>query len=275
MADTTPPSTTGSASPLTALSVTIVCCNNEATIGRTLASIDGLAGEVVAVDSGSTDGTLAMLEDAGVTVVHQPWLGYVKQKQFAMDRCTGEWVLHLDSDESVDDAMRASIRSVVEANDPAVSAGTGNRMTVYAGRFLRHTWQPEWRLRLARRDRARWDGIDPHDFLAVDRGETVRLAGTMRHDAIPDIATFLARQVSHARVSATALHARGARSNPIRMATSPISTWLKQVVLRRGFLDGWRGLVCASAAAAGTLMKHAILIELERTRARSDGGGQG
>ncbi len=254
--------------PVPGLSVTIVCCNNDATIGRTLDSVRGLAAEILAVDSGSTDGTIARLEAAGARIIHQPWLGFVRQKQFALEQCTGDWVLHLDSDESIDEVMAAAIRATIAENDPAVVGGWCNRMTYYAGHPLRHAWQPEWRLRLVRRDRARWGGIDPHDELMVDGGRTPRLAGAMRHDAISSAADMLARQVSHARVSAAALHAAGRRGSVVQLVISPPAAWLKQVVGRRAFLDGWRGLVAASITAAAALMKHAILLE----RSRQDGG---
>ncbi len=254
--------------PVAGLSVTIVCCNNEATIGRTLDSVRGLAGEIVAVDSGSTDGTLELLRDAGARIIHQPWLGFVAQKQFALEQCQGAWVLHLDSDESIDAAMAESIRAMIVRDDPAVAGGWCNRMTYYAGHPLRHAWQPEWRLRLVRREQARWAGIDPHDELTVDGGRTPRLAGTMRHDAISSAGDMLARQVSHARVSAAALHAAGRRGSVVQLIISPPAAWLKQVVGRRAFLDGWRGLVAASITAAATLMKHAILLE----RSREDAG---
>ncbi|MHC4810711.1 MAG: glycosyltransferase family 2 protein [Planctomycetota bacterium] len=257
------------AGPVPGLSVTIVCCNNESTIGRTLESVRDLAEEVVAVDSGSTDGTLARLEAAGARIIHQPWLGFVKQKQFALEQCVGAWVLHLDSDESIDAEMAASIRATIARDDPAVAGGWCNRMTHYAGHPLRHVWQPEWRLRLVRRERARWGGIDPHDELMVDGGRTLRLEGSMRHDAISSAADMLARQVSHARVSAAALHAAGRRGSVLQLIISPPAAWLKQVVGRRGFLDGWRGLVAASITAAAALMKHAILLE----HSRQDAGG--
>ena len=88
--------------PLDNLSVSIVCKDNASTIGRTLESVKGLvgaAGEIVAVDSGSTDGTIAMLEAAGARVVRSAWMGHVKTKQFALEQCAREWVLCLDSDE--------------------------------------------------------------------------------------------------------------------------------------------------------------------------------
>lgn len=250
--------------PIADLSITIVCCNNEATIGRTLDSVRGFAGELIAVDSGSTDGTIALLEAADATIVHQSWLGYVGQKQFALEQCQRPWVLHLDSDESIDEPLRAAIRAAIDRDDPDVGGYACNRMIFYAGRMLRHAWQPEWRLRLARRATARWTGVDPHDALEVGEGRTSRLSGTMRHDAISSAADFLARQVAHAHVSATALHAVGRRGSIAQLCISPPAAWFKQMVLRRAFLDGWRGFVAATIATVATMMKHAILLELSR-----------
>ena len=178
------------------LSVAIVCKDNEATIGRTLDSVRGLADVVLAVDSGSTDGTLDLLAGADARVVHQAWLGHVRQKQRALELCDTDWVLCLDSDESVEPALRASIERALAADDPAIDAYEVNRKVWYAGRALEHAWQPEWRLRLVRRGRAAWGGYDPHDELrTTDPGaRTARLPGDLRHDSISTISAFLAKQ---------------------------------------------------------------------------------
>ncbi len=259
--------------PAPELSVTIVCCDNDRTIGRTLDSVRGLAGEIVAVDSGSTDGTIPLLEAAGARIVAQPWLGYVKQKQLALEQARGRWVLHLDSDESLDAELAAAVRAAVERDDPAVGGYACNRRLHFAGRPLMHAFQPEWRLRLVRRDAGRWTGIDPHDAMAVDRGRVRRLPGTMRHDAFDSVADALARQVAHGRTSARALHARGRRGSAWRVATAPPLAFLKQAVLRRGILDGWRGIVMASVAAAAAMAKHAVLLELTHRREESGDAG--
>lgn len=252
------------------LSIAIVCHNNEQTIPRVLASIRGLAREVIALDSGSTDATPDLLREAGATVVHQPWLGYVRQKQAALDRCAQPWILHLDSDESLEPSLRASIERAVTTDDPRVAGYEVNRKVWYAGHFLEHAWQPEWRLRLVRRGRARWGGYDPHDAMELIPASgavaqrTERLSGDLRHDSISSITDFLARQASHARTAAAALSANGRRGSVARLAFSPLGEFAKQLIVRRAFLDGWRGWVAASSSAAATLMKHAALLEATR-----------
>lgn len=248
------------------LSISIVCCNNADVIGRTLDSIKGLAAEIVAVDSGSTDGTLSLLERAGCRVIHQDWLGYVKQKQFALDACTRPWVLHLDSDESLEPLLKESVVSALEQDDPKVGGYAVNRKIFYAGKMLEHAWQPEWRVRLVRKANAQWRGYDPHDHLAVtsESLKIARLQGDMRHDAIASIGSFLARQVRHSEIAARSYLEMGKEPRVLKLISSPVGAYFKQMIGRQAWRDGWRGHVASAATAAAALMKHAIFIELAR-----------
>ncbi len=257
---------TGEAQPPLPLSVSIVCFNNQTTIRRTLDSVADIASEVVAVDSGSTDATLELLESVGARVIHQPWLGHIRQKQFALEHCTYPWILHLDSDESLEPDLRASITETIRRDDPRVGACEMIRKVWYAGRFLDYTWQPEWRTRLVRKDLAAWGGYDPHDALdltpeARTRFRVQRIGGVMRHDSISTLAEFLAKQASHARIAAASYQRLGRHGSIPKLLTSPAGTLFKQLVLKSAWRDGWRGWACAGAAASGAFMKHAILLE--------------
>lgn len=254
------------------LSISIVCRDNEATLPRVLESIRGLASEVIALDSGSTDGTIPLLRSNDVTVVEQPWLGFVRQKQAAMGRCTRPWVLHLDSDESVEPALRRSIEASLGRDDPGVAGYEVNRKVWYAGSFLEHAWQPEWRLRLVRRESARWTGDDPHDALEIVEpgGRIERLIGDLRHDSIPSLAEFLEKQARHARVAAASQHARGRHGSVASLVFSPLGEFAKQVIARAAWRDGWRGWAAASASSAAVAMKHACLLELSRRTDQGD-----
>jgi glycosyltransferase involved in cell wall biosynthesis len=273
------------------LSAAIVCRNNAATIGRTLDSLTargeyagGLqVGEIVAVDSGSTDGTIERIEAAAsertsVRVVRSEWLGHVRTKQKALEACTRTWVLCIDSDEAVELDLAAAIRrellpAAPAGAGPSVDAFTLNRKVFYRGRPLNYAWQPEWRVRLVRAGRAAWNGLDPHDVLEPAAGaKRGSLTGTLRHDSIGTFAEFLGKQAVHARTMAASLHAAGKRSSYTRLAVSPILAGLKQLVVKRAFMDGYAGWLAAATSAAGTLMKHAALIELTNSR-RDQGAG--
>ncbi len=259
----------GAHAPPLPLSIAIVCRSNQRTIARTLESVRGLARQVVAVDSGSTDSTLDILESHGAEVHHREWLGHIRTKQVALDLCREEWILCLDSDESLEPALQRAVREAIARNDPSIAGYQVNRKVWWAGALLNHAWQPEWRLRLVRRGRARWGGYDPHDALQITaapgQGARIeRLPGDLRHDSFETMAEHLAAQVRHAQVAARSYARLGRRPSTLNLVFSPIGAWLKQMLLRHAWRDGWRGWSAASATAAATLMKHLIFLEESR-----------
>lgn len=248
------------------ISIAIVCKDSAATIGRTLESVRPWADEIVAVDSGSRDGTIAMLEAAGARVIASEWLGHIRTKQKALEACTRPWVLCLDSDESVEPELAASIAAAVRGGAGGPSGYSMNRRTYYRDRPLRHAWQPEWRLRLVKRGSASWGGHDPHDVLRLHagQGDAARLAGHLRHDSFPTFTEHLRKQWFHATTMAASLHAAGKRGSYLSLIASPPGAFIKQLVLKRGFLDGYAGWLAAASTACAALIKHAALIELDR-----------
>ncbi|MFM9958410.1 MAG: glycosyltransferase family 2 protein [Phycisphaerales bacterium] len=257
------------------LSAAIVCKDSVTTIGRTIRSLRGLAREVVVLDSGSTDGTLQLLHRMGVNAQHQNWLGYIAQKNCVLQMCRQPWIISLDSDESLEEDLRGAIVRALGGNEPSADGFEINRKVYYKGAWLDHAWQPEWRLRLVRNGAAEWTGYDPHDELVLKSptGRRERLDGVMRHDSIESIAEFLAKQCRHGRTAAKALHARGKHSSMLSLVTSPTGAWLKQMVARSAWRDGWRGWLAAGAAAAAAFAKHAALIELDRAPHNASSAG--
>jgi hypothetical protein len=248
------------------LSIAIVCCNNARTIGRTLESVAGLGAEIVAVDSGSTDGTLDLLEGVGARIIRTQWRGFVATKQMALEACGQPWVFAIDSDESLLPELRKAVQQALVGDPPEIAGYEVNRQVWYRGRPLRHTWQPEWRLRLVRRQLAAWAGLEPHDYLTLRPGSARgRLAGVLRHDSIGSFAEFAAKQAVHARVMAESLHRTGKRGRLSALVTSSTGAFLKQLIVKQGWRDGWPGWLAAASMASAALTKHAILIELTRT----------
>jgi glycosyltransferase involved in cell wall biosynthesis len=243
------------------LEVAIIARDAERTLGRTLASVRGIARRVVVVDSGSTDGTIDLCRQHGAEVIEQPWLGYVKQKQLALERCNATWVLSLDSDESLDDGAREAVRGAVEGNDPAAAGYAINRRVRIGDIELRHTWQPEWRTRLVRREKARWAGYDPHDRLDVD-GLVSRLPGTILHDSFADVSEMLRKAVVHGAKAAESYFEMGRGGSLLRLVVSPVAAVLKQLVLKGAWRDGWIGWVAAFSGGVHNAAKQMRLMEL-------------
>jgi len=245
------------------LAVAICTCNNIRTIRRSLDGVADLAGRVVVVDSGSTDGTAEACREFGAEVIPRPWQGPVSQKQFAIDQCRdSRWVLLLDSDESLEEDLRSSIREVVTRDDQRFAGWELNRKVWFMDGWLHHTFQPERRLRLVRGGAARIVGIGPdglggHDRMAVP-GQVGLLLGTCRHDSWDGLADMLRRYISLGQ-RAGEFQPKGGGVSDILFR--PSLAMFKQLVMRRGFLDGRRGLIAAAAVGIGTMMKHLFIAQ--------------
>lgn len=246
-----------------ALSVCIITRDEEDNLPRCLASVSGLATQLVVVDSESTDATVAIAEEAGAEVVVQPFLGHVRQKQLALDRAREDWVLCLDADEWLDDGLRAAVAEVLgrpwEQGRPVGYAL--NRRTHYLGAWIDHGgWSPEWRLRLVRRGSARWGGTDPHDHLEAD-GAVGRLAGRLNHRPYRDLGHHLEKVNRYTDIMVARRLERGERPSLFKLVTRPPARFLRMYVLRLGFLDGWRGWVVATVGGFYVFLKYAKLRE--------------
>src|SRR5271166_1987225 len=179
------PTAAASALPISA---TVICKNEEACIGKCLSSLDGLA-EIIVVDSGSTDRTLAIVDDFlsrgfPIRLIHQPWLGYALQKQFALDQALEPWVLSIDADEWLDADLRAALPSLLVA-DPSIAGWKLRRTLTLYGRPspVSLLTRPELILRLFRRGRARFDpALLVHEGLVADGGIAIAKKGLLRHE---------------------------------------------------------------------------------------------
>jgi glycosyltransferase involved in cell wall biosynthesis len=240
------------------LAVAICTQNNIRTIERTLQSIRPIARRIVVIDAGSHDGTIETCRAFNAEIIHNDWPGHVKQKQFAIDRCVDHrWVLVIDSDESVEPPLLESIRQTIDHDDPEFDGWELNRKVWFLGDFLHHTFQPEWRLRLVRGGKARVAGVSPHDRLEV-HGRVGRLTGDLRHDSWADVTDMIQRYLSYARICAVNGYRGGSIAN---ILLNPPSSMLKQLILKRGFLDGHRGLIAATGVGVGTMLKHLAIAE--------------
>jgi glycosyltransferase involved in cell wall biosynthesis len=260
----TPPST---AHDRPDLGVAICTRNNIRTIGRSLQSVADLARRIVIVDSGSSDGTIERCREYGAEIIDREWHGPTNQKQYAIDHCRDHrWVLLLDSDESLEPELQASMRDAIHADDPAFDAWAINRKIWFAGAWLNHTFQPEWRVRLMRGGAGRVVGLGPdgrggHDRVEVD-GRVGRLHGVCRHDSWADLEEMSRRNIELARRAAEFAPRGGTIWH---LATSPAAAFIKQYIIKRGVLDGWRGLVVAGGAASAALLKHQFIAERRAT----------
>lgn len=253
-----------------AISVCIITRDEERNIEACLESV-AFADEIVVVDSGSTDRTVEFATEFGARVIQQPFLGHVKQKQFAVERATHDIVLCLDADERVDGRLRAAIEGLLEKAVLDHSGYEVNRHTFYLGRFIDHGgWFPEWRLRLFDRRRGRWAGVDPHDRVEVD-GSTLRLDGELIHFNYRDITHHVAKINSYTSISAREKERAGKRVSVFALLTRPPARFLRMYLLRGGFRDGVRGLIVATLGAFYVFLKYAKAWERQNVKDSTPG----
>lgn len=210
------------------------------------ACIDSLffCDEILVVDSGSIDGTVELARQRGARVIHQDWLGYGPQKQFAVEQAAHDWVLCVDADERVSERLRESILAALAVPlAPIFFAYRFARCNRFMGRYLRHgEGYPDWSLRLFDRRHARWSDDAVHEKV-VAVGAVGMLAGDLLHDSAESLESYLAKQDRYTTLAAAAALAAGKRASLARQLLSPLVRFIKMYFLRLGFLDGWPGLV--------------------------------
>ena len=243
------------------ISAAIITLNEEKNLPRCLESLRDLVSEIVIIDSGSTDRTREIAEKAGAIFETVPWQGHIGQKNSALQRCAGPWILCLDADEALSPELAASIRRLFENTGPAENGFYVNRLNFYLGQWIRHAWQPEWRLRIVRKSAGpKWGGLDPHDRLEVT-GATGRLNGNLLHWSFESLRDHFQKTLKYAEIMAGSYARSGRDCRWYHIIFSPWMAFLKILVLRSGWRDGWRGWVIAGAKWLNVFAKYAFLLE--------------
>lgn len=250
------------------VSACIITLNEEANLPDCLASV-AWCEEIVVVDSESADRTREIAEAAGARVLVQPFLGHVEQKNFALDRATHDWVLSVDADERVTPELRASIEAALAEDGERFDGYRMTRHTFYLGRWIDHSgWYPEWHVRLWRRSKARWSGVNPHDHVHPE-GPVGTLRGDLQHFSYRSVEAHLRQVNSFTTIQAREKRARGERPSLAKLLFNPAGRFLRMYVWRRGFLDGFPGLALAAIGAFYVFSKYAKLWDI----ARREGAG--
>lgn len=255
--------------PKIPLSVVIIAKNAASQIGACIESV-AFADEVLVVDSGSEDETRAIADVLGARVIEKEWLGFGRQKQFAVSAAKHDWVLCLDIDERVSPALKASICGVFEPLLQQRHAYRMPRRNRFLGRWLAHgEGYPDWSLRLFDRNHASWSNDDVHETV-ITTADVGRLRGDLMHDSAEDVTLYLAKQNRYSSLHAQALYGQGVRAGYFKLFLSPLSRFIKFYFLRKGFLDGGPGFAHVAIGCFAAFAKYAKLIELSKKSATDD-----
>ena len=237
------------------VTATLITCNEAVNVAAALASV-AWADEIVVVDSESTDGTADVARRHGARVEVRPWPGYSAQKNYAASIASHDWILSLDADERVTPPLAGEIRALIAA-DPASRGYRIPRISHYLGRWIRGTdWYPDYQLRLYDRRAGTWNGRRVHESVALN-GEPGRLQNELQHFPYRDISDHLATIDRYTTLAAEQMRADGRTVSLGAVVLHPSFAFLRNYLLRRGFLLGGAGFVVSALNAYYVFLKLA------------------
>ncbi len=229
-----------------------------------LASLEGIAQQIVVVDSNSSDRTLEIAKRYGATLA-QPsdWPGFGPQKNRALDQATSEWVLSLDADERLTPALKSEILTAIH-HSAHVDCFAIPRLSWYCGRFIRHSgWSPDYVDRLFKRGTARFSDDLVHERL-IPNGQVAKLENPMLHYSFMNYSQVLQKLDRYSTASAEQAFARGKTSSPLKAVLHGVWAFFRTYVLRAGFLDGPQGFALAVSNGQGTYYRYLKLWHLNQ-----------
>jgi len=280
------------------LSVVIITFNEEANLGRTLASVQPLVadgkGEIIVVDSGSTDGTVEIAKSFGANVFVEGWKGFAAQKNSAIAKATGDWILSLDAEEELDADLQEALQELLDSlyrlstlgkeakvRSPAKASAASDtdaipdgefdgvsipRKNEFLGRWIRHGgYWPDPKLRLFRRGRGRFESRAVHEDVQVDGFSRQVQKGAILHHCYPTLSDYIEHMNRYSSLGAEMVVAKGkVRSSVINIVLRPLATFIYNYFFRLGFLDGREGLLLHLNHAVYVSWKYAKAWELSR-----------
>jgi len=251
-------------------SAIVVCFNEEDRIEDCLKSLVWCE-EIVVVDSYSTDSTPEICRRYTSKFYQRDWGGYKDQKAYAHSLATMDWVLLVDSDERVSDDLRQEIAEVLTGDGAEYAGYAIPRLVHYLGRWWRRGgWYPDYDVRLFRRERASWGGVEPHEKIIID-GKVRRLANPLYHFSYRSIDDHINRINRFTTISSAELRKAGTRWHLSDALLRPAVRFFRSYILKRGFMEGFAGFYVALTAAVYVFLKYAKLWELE-SKEKRDGG---
>lgn len=244
------------------LSAIVTTKNEEKNLARCLNSLF-FADEIILVDSGSTDNTLEIAREFGCKIFVEPWRGGGPQKQSAIKKCSHHWILILDADEVLLPEGANVIRKIVDATDSPAVGYTLLRKSYIGNRWIKHSdWWPDRTLRLFDKRKGRMEGIN-HSRVVVD-GTVNNLELILEHFSFDDYSHMLSKANRFSSWTAEELFKKGKRIGPLGVMSHSAWMFFRIYILKKGFLDGFDGLVVTMYSTINTFFKYAKLYEMSR-----------
>ncbi len=246
------------------ISAVIITFNEEEHLEKCLASLIGIADEILVIDSFSNDRTQDICKTFNTEFIQQKFLGYIEQKNFALKHANHDHILALDGDEALSDELKNSILEVKKNWE--FDGYYCNRLNNYCGQWIKHSdWYPDRKLRLFKKDSGSWQGINPHDKFVLDNPKKVgKLKGDLLHWIYRDYKEHNEKIERFSTIAAQAYLEKGERSTIWKIIYRPIWAFFKAYFLRLGFLDGLNGFIICVQTYNVTFLKYIKLYQLQK-----------
>jgi len=243
------------------LSVFIITHNEEKNIKACLESIKW-ADEIVVVDNDSNDNTIKICKEYTDRIFQEEWKGYAKQKQSALDKTTGEWVLNLDADERLTPELRLEIENTLAYKERLKDGYLIPFKSYFGGKWIKHGgWYPDYHLRLFRREKGRFGNEEVHEGVKIE-GSIGYLKNPINHYTYNSISDFIKRMDLYTSLFAEDRYKKGKKAKWEQLIFRPPFTFFKMFFLQRGMLDGYYGFLLAILYSYYTFLKYAKLREM-------------
>ena len=241
------------------ISAVIITLNEERNIARCLQSLQGVADEIIVMDSGSTDQTIAICRSYAARVYEQEWLGYGAQKNKANTFAQYPYILSLDADEALSDALRQRILEIKES--PSADAYSMNRMTNYCGQWIKHCgWYPDKKIRLWKKGIGTWSLEKVHENLLIDSTVNVQhLFGNILHYTTYNISEHIAVVNKYTSYITEEYYAKKKKAMFLKILFAPLWSFIRDYIFKLGFLDGYYGFIVCKISAFATFLKYVKL----------------
>ncbi len=243
------------------ISVVIITHNEEKRLEPALRSVEGVASEIIVVDSLSSDDTVKIAQKYTDKVFKRKWTNFADQKNYANEQTSFPWILSLDADERLSPRLRQEILQL-KKGEPRCAGFSMPRQAFYFGKWIRHSgWYPDRKVRLFRKDNARWEGEYIHEKLVVE-GKIEKLEGSIYHFTYQNISDHLARINRFSDLGAKKLYAQKKKCRWYHLVFLPLFRFIKSFFLKAGFLEGYAGLIISVLHGYAIFVRYAKLKEI-------------
>lgn len=250
------------------LSVIVITRNEERNLADCLESAKW-ANEIVVVDSASQDKTVQIAHQFTQRVYVRPWDGFAAAKSFALQQCTGDWILWLDADERLTKELADEVQAVVEKEDISFAAYEFPRKAFFLGKWIKHCgWYPGYVTRLFRKSAGEFSENKVHEYLRIE-GSVGRLRNDLMHYTDPNLWHYFEKFNRYTALAAEGLAEDGARFSLLQLIIRPSWVFIRMYVVKLGFLDGVEGFILSVLSSCYVFTKYAKLWELTVRSKRS------